>query len=135
MEYSNLILFGTLIIIIGLLLVFMLAKNKPKPKKSSTPAPVTHEVRTETALLLLKIDKRKRTMDEFHHTQITDSHYKLVFQLQNGERLTLNCSATAHRDVPFRKAGELTYRHHRLIRFQTDDLNISDGGHTDKFKL
>lgn len=66
-------------------------------------------------------------MDEYHHTKITDVHFELVFQLENGEQLLLQCSKTAHMDMPFRKNGVLTYCDGRLIRFKTSEKVISEG--------
>jgi hypothetical protein len=128
---------GLLIIAVGLLIIFFLHRILPKKtnfkskaKHSESSAPPAQKIHTETAVLIQKIDQRKRIMNEYHYTKITDSSYQLMFRLENGETLLLHCSKSAHRDVPFQKTGSLTYSNHKLIRFKTDTQVISDGYHT-----
>ncbi len=135
MSFTSILLFGLAIFAIGLLLIFLL-NSRPAKKKSTdhskrqsqAPAvPPAPKVYHENAFLLQKIDQRRRIMDEYHHTKITDVHFELVFQLENGEQLLLQCSKAAHMDMPFRKNGILTHCDGRLIRFKTSEKVISEG--------
>ena len=132
MSFHSILLFALVIFMTGVLLIVVLGKGLFLPKssqskavirKSPVPAP---KVYTETAVLLQKIDERRRVMDEYRHTKITDEYFELVFELQNGEMLRLSCSKAAYREMPFRKTGILTCCDGRLIRFKTPEQVISD---------
>lgn len=139
MDYSTLILYATLIAIIGLCIALILFKKDLKKKKSSSSdSSVSHtqEIHTvSNAFVLQKIDQRKRIINEYHYTKIVNPSYELVFQLENGELLTLKCSKSTHKDIPFRKTGELKYNQHRLVCFKTEDRTYSDGYLTDKIQM
>ncbi|MBR1554775.1 MAG: hypothetical protein IJ644_05195 [Oscillospiraceae bacterium] len=115
-------------------LLFLLLRGQPRrksePERQKTRAEQlaadTPRIYTESAFLLQKIDERRRIMDEYHHTKITDEYFELVFELQNGEMLRVSCSKTAYHDMPFRKTGILTYSNGRLMRFKTTEHVISD---------
>ncbi|MBR0485760.1 MAG: hypothetical protein IJJ69_13465 [Oscillospiraceae bacterium] len=106
------------------------SRRKPEQERQKTRveqlASDTPKIYTETAFLLQKIDERRRIMDEYHHTKITDEYYELVFELQNGEMLRVSCSKTAYHDMPFRKTGILTHSGGRLMRFKAQEQVISD---------
>ena len=135
MSFTSIILFAFAIISIGLLLIFLLNSRPPKKKStvhsrqehSSPVVPPAPKIYTENAFLLQKIDQRRRIMNEYHYTKITDVHFELVFQLENGEHLLLKCSKTSYMDMPFRKNGVLTHCDGRLIRFKTSEKVISEG--------
>lgn len=121
----------------ALVLLFLLLYGYRKPRKKPDPeyqkkraeqlsAGTAPKIYTESAFLLQKIDERRRIMDEYHHTRITDEYYELVFELQSGEMLRVSCSKTAYHDMPFRKTGILTYSNGRLMRFKTPEQAISD---------
>ncbi|MBE6876048.1 MAG: DUF2500 domain-containing protein [Ruminococcus sp.] len=110
---------------------YKLIHRKPEPEYQKTHAEqlaavAAPKIYTESAFLLQKIDERRRIMDEYRHTKITDEYYELVFELQNGEMLRVSCSKTAYHDMPFRKTGILTYSGGRLMQFKTTEQVISD---------
>jgi len=122
----------------ALVLLFLLLHEYKHPhRKSETEIQKTRaeqlaaaaapKIYNESAFLLQKIDERRRIMDEYHHTKITDQYYELVFELQNGEMLRVSCSRTAYHETPFRKTGILTYSAGRLIQFKTQEQVIFDG--------
>ncbi len=132
MSFIFVLSFALVIIIIGLLLILILSSRLFFQKKVYTvhkPPVTVPKVYTETAFLLQKIDERRRTMDEYHHTKITDEYFELVFELQSGEILRISCSKTAYHDIEFRKPGTLTYSDGRLMRFRTEEHVIYDGYH------
>jgi len=133
MSFTSILLFGLAIFATGLLIIFLLNSRLPRkktersrPELQTPPVPPAPKVYTENAFLLQKIDQRRRIMDEYHHTKITDVHFELVFQLQNGEQLLLQCSKMSYMDMPFRKNGVLTHCDGRLIRFKTSEKVISE---------
>ncbi len=89
---------------------------------SVTPAPI----RTGTAVLIQKIDDRRRVIDEYHHSSIHDEHFELVFQMKNGEIIRLDCSKASYREMPFHQTGTITYQGGRLIKFKSSQNIISD---------
>ncbi len=130
MSFTSIILFAFAFCLIGLLLIFLLNSRPPKKKTTDHSVPVVPpapRIYIENAFLLQKIDQRRRITNEYHHTKITDEHFELVFQLENGEHLLLKCSKSSYRDMPFRKNGVLTHCDGRLIRFKTSQENISEG--------
>ncbi len=132
MPFISVLLFALALVMLGLLILIL--NSRPFSRKKSyelhKPPPVTvPKVYTETAFLLQKIDERRRIMDEYRHTRITDEYFELVFELQNGEMLRISCSKTAYHDMPFRKTGTLTYSDGRLMRFRTTEQVISDEYH------
>ena len=104
----------------------LIPENKPYQNLHKPPPVAVPKIYTETAFLLQKIDERRRIMDEYRHTRITDEYFELVFELQNGEMLRVSCSKAAYHDMPFRKTGILTYSGGRLMQFKTTEQVISD---------
>ena len=116
-------------------LLLLLLRGRPQRKAEAEHQKIRAEqlavaaapkIYNESAFLLQKIDERRRIMDEYRHTKITDEYYELVFELQSGEMLRVSCSKTAYHDMPFRKTGILTYSNGRLMQFKTTEQVISD---------
>ena len=137
MSFLSIIFFALAILAAGLLLIFLL-NSRPVSKKSHTHtkaktsapvAPPAPKIYTENAFLLQKIDQRRRIMDEYRHTKITDVHFELVFQLETGEHLLLKCSRPTYLEMPFRKNGILTHCDGRLLRFKTSEQIVSEEYH------
>ncbi len=77
-----------------------------------------HQAYTEMAILVNKIDERRRVVDSNGHSTLYDEYFELVFETRRGETLHLVTSRAAFKETPFNQDGALTYKRGRLIRFK-----------------
>ncbi len=81
---------------------------------------------TEMAILMQKIDERRRVVDSSGHSTLYDEYFELVFQTRKGETLHLTASRAAFKEIPFNQQGALTYKKGTLVKFKYIGGLISD---------
>ncbi len=81
---------------------------------------------TEMAILMQKIDERRRVVDSSGHSTLYDEYFELVFQTRKGETLHLNASRAAFKEIPFNQQGALTYKKGTLVKFKYIGGLVSD---------
>ncbi len=73
---------------------------------------------TEMAILMQKIDERRRVVDSSGHSTLYDEYFELVFETRKGETLHLTASRAAFKEVPFNQQGSLTHKKGKLVKFK-----------------
>jgi hypothetical protein len=86
----------------------------------------SNQAYTEMAILLQKIDERRRVVDSSGHSTLYDEYFELVFQTRKGEELHLTASRAAFKEIPFNQQGSLTHKKGTLIKFKYAGGLISD---------
>lgn len=81
---------------------------------------------TEMAILMQKIDERRRVVDSSGHSTLYDEYFELVFQTRKGETLHLTASRAAFKEIPFNQQGSLTHKRGTLVKFKYAGGLISD---------
>lgn len=81
---------------------------------------------TEMAILMQKIDERRRVVDSSGHSTLYDEYFELVFQTRKGETLHLTASRAAFKEIPFNQQGALTHKKGTLVKFKYIGGLISD---------
>ncbi len=81
---------------------------------------------TEMAILMQKIDERRRVVDSSGHSTLYDEYFELVFETRKGETLHLTASRAAFKEVPFNQQGSLTHKKGQLVKFKYIGGLISD---------
>ncbi len=74
--------------------------------------------RTVLAVLVQKVDERRRTMDPSGTLKLYNEYYELIFKTRRGDILHIVTSKQAYVETPFHQQGQLTFQGDRLIRFQ-----------------
>ena len=74
--------------------------------------------RTVIAVLVQKVDERRRTMDPSGTMKLYNEYYELIFKTRKGDVLHIVTSKKAYIETPFHQQGQLTFQGDRLIRFQ-----------------
>lgn len=85
-----------------------------------------HQAYTEMAILMQKIDDRRRVVDSSGHSTLYDEYFELVFENRKGGTIRLEASRAAFKEVPFNQEGALTYKHGMFIKFKYNGGLISD---------
>ncbi len=81
---------------------------------------------TEMAILMQKIDERRRVVDSSGHSTLYDEYFELVFQTRKGETLHLTASRAAFKEIPFNQQGSLTHKKGTLVKFKYAGGLVSD---------
>lgn len=81
---------------------------------------------TEMAILMQKIDERRRVVDSSGHSTLYDEYFELVFETRKGETLHLTASRAAFKEIPFNQQGSLTHKKGKLVKFKYIGGLISD---------
>ncbi len=81
---------------------------------------------TEMAILMQKIDERRRVVDSSGHSTLYDEYFELVFETRKGETLHLTASRAAFKEIPFNQQGSLTHKKGKLVKFKYTGGLISD---------
>ncbi len=87
-------------------------KNMRKPNRGGSPS------RSVIAVLVQKVDERRRTMDPTGTMKLYNEYYELIFKTRKGDILHIVTSKKAYLDTPFHQQGQLTFQGDQLIRFQ-----------------
>lgn len=74
--------------------------------------------RTVIAMLVQKVDERRRTVDPSGTMKLYNEYYELIFKTRKGEILHIVTSKKAYLETPFHQQGQLTFQGDQLIRFQ-----------------
>ena len=83
-----------------------------KPNRGKNPP------RTVIAVLVQKVDERRRTMDPSGTMKLYNEYYELIFKTRKGDVLHIVTSKKAYIETPFHQQGQLTFQGDRLIPFQ-----------------
>ncbi len=94
------------------------------PKAATRRNP--NQAYTEMAILMQKIDERRRVVDSSGHSTLYDEYFELVFETRKGGMLHLVASRAAFKEVPFNQEGAVTYKHGTMIKFKYAGGLISD---------
>lgn len=103
--------------------------SRPHAQQKAPPAPARrnpHQAYTEMAILMQKIDDRRRVVDSSGHSTLYDEYFELVFENRKGGTIRLEASRAAFKEVPFNQEGALTYKHGMFIKFKYNGGLISD---------
>lgn len=98
-------------------------RNMRKPNRGKNPS------RSVIAVLVQKVDERRRTMDPSGTMKLYNEYYELIFKTRKGEILHIVTSKRTYVETPFHQQGQLTFQGDQLIRFQynggevVEDLN------------
>ncbi len=109
-----------------------LARAKEKKERRSTVSKQAagrknaNQPYTEMAILMQKIDERRRVVDSSGHSTLYDEYFELVFETRKGEVLHLTASRAAFKEIPFNQQGSLTHKKGKLIKFKYIGGLISD---------
>lgn len=95
-------------------------KTMCRPIRGKNPA------RTEQAVLVQKVDERRRTIDPSGTLKLYNEYYELIFKTRKGDILHLVTSKQAYVNMPFHQQGTLTFQGERLIRFQYADGEVTE---------
>lgn len=87
-------------------------RNMRRPNRGKNPP------RTVIAVLVQKVDERRRTMDPGGTMKLYNEYYELIFKTRKGDILHIVTSKQAYIETPFHQQGQLTFQGDRLIRFQ-----------------
>lgn len=93
-------------------------RQKPAAKQQSGSRRNPNQPYTEMAILMQKIDERRRVVDSSGHSTLYDEYFELVFETRKGETLHLTASRAAFKEVPFNQQGSLTHRKGKLVKFK-----------------
>ncbi len=93
-------------------------RQKPASKQQSGNRRNPNQPYTEMAILMQKIDERRRVVDSSGHSTLYDEYFELVFETRKGETLHLTASRAAFKEVPFNQQGSLTHRRGKLVKFK-----------------
>lgn len=83
-----------------------------KPNRGKNPS------RSVIAILVQKVDERRRTLDPSGTMKLYNEYYELIFKTRKGEILHIVTSKQAYSETPFHQQGQLTFQGDQLIRFQ-----------------
>lgn len=81
---------------------------------------------TEMAILMQKIDERRRVVDSSGHSTLYDEYFELVFETRKGETLHLTATRASFKEIPFNQQGSLTHKKGKLVKFKYTGGLISD---------
>ncbi len=87
-------------------------RNMRKSNRGKNPP------RTVIAMLVQKVDERRRTVDPSGTMKLYNEYYELIFKTRKGEILHIVTSKKAYLETPFHQQGQLTFQGDQLIRFQ-----------------
>lgn len=87
-------------------------KRMRRPNRGKSPS------RSVIAVLVQKVDERRRTMDPSGTMKLYNEYYELIFKTRKGEILHIVTSKRAYTETPFHQQGQLTFQGDQLIRFQ-----------------
>ncbi len=76
------------------------------------------QTHTEMAVLLQKVDERRRVVDSAGHSTLSNEYFELVFQTRKGETLHLETTRASFKEVPFNQQGSLTHRRGKMVKFK-----------------
>ena len=91
-----------------------------KPNRGKNPP------RTVIAVLVQKVDERRRTMDPSGTLKLYNEYYELIFKTRKGDVLHIVTSKKAYIETPFHQQGQLTFQGDRLIRFQYPEGEVTE---------
>lgn len=95
-------------------------RNMRKPNRGKNPP------RTVIAVLVQKVDERRRTMDPSGTMKLYNEYYELIFKTRKGDVLHIVTSKKAYLSMPFHQQGQLTFQGDQLIRFQYSGGEITE---------
>lgn len=81
---------------------------------------------TEMAVLMQKVDERRRVVDSSGHSTLSGEYFELVFETRKGEILHLETSRASFKEVPFNQQGSLTHKRGKMIKFKYAGGLVSD---------
>lgn len=87
-------------------------RSMRRPNRGSAPS------RSVIAVLVQKVDERRRTTDPSGAMKLYNEYYELIFKTRKGDIIHIVTSKQAYLDTPFHQQGQLTYQGDQLIRFQ-----------------
>ena len=102
------------------------ARIQPADRQKGSNRRNPNQPYTEMAILMQKIDERRRVVDSSGHSTLYDEYFELVFQTRKGETLHLTASRAAFKEIPFNQQGSLTHKRGTLVRFKYAGGLISD---------
>lgn len=104
--------------------------NARTPRRAENPSGANrrnpNQNYTEMAILMQKIDERRRVVDSSGHSTLYDEYFELVFQTRKGETLHLTASRAAFKEIPFNQQGALTYKKGAFVKFKYIGGLVSD---------
>ncbi len=74
--------------------------------------------RPVSAVLVQKIDERRRTVDSEGNKKLYNEYYELIFRMSNGNIRHLVTSKRIYLDIPFHEQGMLVYKGDTFVSFQ-----------------
>lgn len=83
-----------------------------KPNRGKNPP------RSVIAVVVQKVDERRRTIEPNGTIKLYNEYYELIFKTRKGEILHIVTSKRAYMEMPFHQQGQLTFQGDQLIRFQ-----------------
>lgn len=86
----------------------------------------SNQSRTEMAVLMQKVDERRRVVDSAGHSTLSGEYFELVFETRKGEILHLETSRASFKEVPFNQQGSLTHKRGKMIKFKYAGGLVSD---------
>ena len=89
-----------------------MAGNEPNPTRTNGAA------RSEVAVLVQKVDERRRTVDANGTAKLYNEYYELIFKTRKGEILHIVTTKAVYLKMPFHQQGTLQYNGEQFIRFQ-----------------
>ncbi len=109
-------------------------RSRPRPERQKSASRQSggsgrknpNQPYTEMAILLQKIDERRRVVDSSGHSTLYDEYFELVFETRKGETLHLTASRAAFKEVPFNQQGSLTHKRGQLVKFKYIGGLVSD---------
>ncbi|MCD7959276.1 MAG: DUF2500 domain-containing protein [Ruminococcus sp.] len=87
-------------------------RSMRKPSRGKNPP------QTVIAVLVQKVDERRRTVDPGGTMKLYNEYYELIFKTRKGEILHIVTSKRTYVETPFHQQGQLTFQGDQLIRFQ-----------------
>lgn len=111
-----------------------MAGNEPNPARRFTefnreyyvtgekvmrkPTRTNGAARSEVAVLVQKVDERRRTVDANGTAKLYNEYYELIFKTRKGEILHIVTTKAVYLKMPFHQQGTLQYNGEQFIRFQ-----------------
>ncbi len=87
-------------------------RSMRRPNRGTAPS------RSVIAVLVQKVDERRRTTDPSGTMKLYNEYYELIFKTRKGDIIHIVTSKQAYLETPFHQQGQLTYQGDQLIRFQ-----------------
>ena len=84
------------------------------------------KAKTVIAVLMQKVDERRRTVDPNGQSHLYNEYYELIFKTRRGDILHLVTGKQAFMNTPFHQQGQLTYQGDRMVSFEYNDGMVEE---------